>query len=85
LSDAAKRELLEELGIETVSVGPVLFRRQDAGSIFEIIFVTVSVNGEPAALEHSEVCWLDRDRLIELPLAPADKAFVMESTVFTLP
>src|SRR5260221_509049 len=55
---AAKRELEEELGLEVVSVGPILFERQDSGSGFLIQFADVNTRGEPQALEHEALAWV---------------------------
>lgn len=72
---AARRELREELGVEVVRVGDVLFRRRDPGSVFVIEFVEVQISGEPAALEHDEVRWVEPAAALALPLAPTDRAF----------
>ena len=76
LLDAARRELREELGVEVVAVGESLWKRRDPGSIFEIVFVAVEIEGEPSALEHQELRWVDGAELTELNLAPTDRAFV---------
>lgn len=75
---AARRELREELGVEVDSVGGVLFSRQDPGSPFVIEFVDVVIRGEPRALEHEALCWVDGAGAARLPLAPTDRAFVEE-------
>jgi len=41
-----------------------------------IHFVEVETEGEPVALEHSEVGWFTAAELEGLPLAPADAQFV---------
>ena len=76
LLDAARRELREELGVEVVAVGESLWKRRDPGSIFEIVFVAVEIEGEPSALEHEELRWVDVAELTGLDLAPTDRAFV---------
>jgi 8-oxo-dGTP diphosphatase len=76
LLDAARRELLEELQLYATSVGEPLFVCHDPGSAFIIEFTEVTVEGEPVALEHEEVQWLPIARAKQLPLAPADEAFV---------
>lgn len=73
---AARRELSEELGMDALSTGRVLFEAGDPGSRFVIHFVEVEASGEPVALEHAEVGWFLPDELAGLPLAPADAAFV---------
>lgn len=76
--DAARRELREELGVEVLSAGEVLFARRDGGSAFLIEFVGVDIEGEPAALEHEAIDWLTLAELRALDLAPSDRAFVDE-------
>jgi mutator protein MutT len=73
---AARRELAEELGVEVLSVGPVLFRRQDPGSEFLIEFAEVLIEGDPQALEHQALAWLEIHDLYGYELAPTDRAFV---------
>jgi mutator protein MutT len=75
LLDAARRELAEELGVRAMRVGDVRFARRDPGSVFVIEFVDVEIDGEPAALEHDEVRWVDAAELAALDLAPSDRAF----------
>lgn len=75
LLEAARRELVEELGIEVLSAGEPVFTRQDPGSSFLIEFVEVSINGNPVAREHDEIRWATPAELEGLHLAPSDKAF----------
>jgi 8-oxo-dGTP diphosphatase len=76
LASAANRELGEELAMRAVSVGALLFSASDGDSPFVVHFVEVEAEGEPAALEHSEVGWFTPAELAALPLAPADARFV---------
>ena len=76
LLDAACRELAEELGVRATVVGDVRFVRRDPGSVFVIEFVDVEIDGEPVALEHDDVRWVDAAGLRTLDLAPTDRAFV---------
>lgn len=76
LLEAARRELGEELDVGVTSVGDVAFRSRDPGSTFVIEFATVAIEGEPRALEHTEVRWLTAAEASTLPLAPADRAFL---------
>ena len=78
LGEALGRELREELGLELERVGAVLFHSRDPDSPFDIYFVKVSARGVPRALEHIELEWCDRSRIMELDLAPADRRFVVE-------
>jgi mutator protein MutT len=62
--EAAKRELLEELGVAVTSVGDPIASKCDPDSPFEIVFVPVRIEGEPQPIEHDEVrliessyCW----------------------------
>lgn len=73
---AARRELAEELDLAVTSVGRVLFVAIDPGAAFEIRFVEVSVEGDPTALEHTEIRWARTDELRAMDLAPADAHFV---------
>ncbi len=75
---AIGRELAEELDLEVLSTGNVLGLRVDPGSGFTIVFLDVVVSGDPVTLEHSEIAWVPRDRLLAYSLAPADLHFVQE-------
>ena len=77
-ADAVARELREELTLGLRSLGAVLHRVRDPGSPFTIHFVEASVQGEPQAIEHSELTWADRMELRRLSLAPADERFVRD-------
>jgi 8-oxo-dGTP diphosphatase len=74
--EAARRELSEELGVEAVSVGGLLWTAPDPGSPFLIEFHTVEIRGEPQALEHEALAWVLPDELPLYSLAPSDRAFV---------
>lgn len=73
--DAVRRELDEELELETVELGALLFTAVDRGAAFVIDFVEVRALGSPVLHEHSEVGWFTPSELRGLPLAPADAAF----------
>ena len=75
-TDAATRELAEELGLVATQVGEPLFSVRDPGSQFLIVFLPVSVTGEPHCLEHSALQWGTPAELSSLPLAPSDQQFV---------
>lgn len=72
---AARRELAEELGVETVSIGPLLEAVPDSGSRFVVEFYPVEIHGEPTALEHEALAWALPEELPLYPLAPSDRAF----------
>lgn len=74
--EAVRRELAEELDLETMAVGKVVFESRDPGSSFLIRYVEVKVRGEPRAIEHSEIGWFEHTELAGLPLAPSDRRFV---------
>lgn len=76
LLHAAGRELGEELGMEAVAVGDILFSASDGASPYVIHFVAVEATGEPEPTEHTRVGWFTPHELAELPLAPADARFV---------
>lgn len=73
---AVRRELAEELGLDTRSVGRLLWSESDEGSPFVIHFLETEVAGAPQALEHSEVGWFTPQEMRSLPLAPGDARFV---------
>jgi 8-oxo-dGTP diphosphatase len=76
LEDAARRELQEELGVEVESVGPILFRTVDPGSIYEIVFVATVIRGTAVALEHEAISWMSALDMCGNPLAPSDLEFL---------
>jgi 8-oxo-dGTP diphosphatase len=78
LLEAAHRELSEELGVEVLSIGEVLFSCQDPGSRFLIEFAEVQICGVPEAREHDEIRWLTASELRALKLAPSDHAFAVK-------
>lgn len=77
-TEAAARELREELALEVVGVGERIHALRDPGSPFVIEFFPVEVRGEPRALEHRALRWARPDELLALPLAPSDARFVRE-------
>jgi 8-oxo-dGTP diphosphatase len=74
--EATRRELVEELGVDVLEVGPVEFSVQDAGSHFQIEFLSVRIVGEPRCIEHTRIAWLREDEITSMPLAPSDLRFV---------
>lgn len=75
-----QREIEEELGCQ-IMVGPALspvIHDYRGGSIQLIPFRCSLLSGEPQALEHSEIRWLDPDHLPEMHLAEADKPIAEE-------
>ena len=79
---ATRRELDEELGVALRSVDPnERWARVDAGGRFRILFLDVEIEGEPRALEHTELRWSTVDELLGMRLAPTDAAFVRAALV----
>lgn len=76
LLEAAQRELAEELGVKTLTVGRALFSIADPGSEFLIEFVPTIIDGEPQCLEHLDLKWVLLEELPSLRLAPSDRRFV---------
>lgn len=76
--EAARRELSEELCVDVICVGKMLFSAMDPSSPYLIEFIEVEIEGMPKAMEHSEVRWLKLLELPELSFAPADTRFVEE-------
>jgi 8-oxo-dGTP pyrophosphatase MutT (NUDIX family) len=76
LHDAARRELMEELGVAVSAVGDVVYRRADPESPYLIEFTTIRIVGQPEPLEHTELLWCAPADSVRLPLAPADGDFV---------
>ncbi len=75
LLDAARRELLEELDLAVTSIGQLRFSVLDEASGFQINFVDVITTGEPKLIEHIELGWYSKDKILHLDLAPSDRAF----------
>ncbi len=73
--EAAHRELREELCVEVLSTGRVQMSVRDPGSVFVIEFTDVEIRGEPIAVEHTAIAWVDLTELRGLELAPADAEF----------
>lgn len=78
LLDAARRELREELAVDVVQAGDVIFRRRDGQSPYVIEFAAVVITGDPCPIEHDELRWVTPAEAAGLRLAPADRAFVEE-------
>ncbi len=76
--DAVTRELLEEFGVETVSVGKVVYECRDPGSPFLVRFLDVVIRGRPVPTEHTEMSWFEPKSLPTVGLAPCDARFVAE-------
>ena len=77
-ADAVRRELSEELGIETQTTSKAIALHHDVVSGYQIAFIPAEIRGEPECREHDEIGWFKRDQIKELPLAPADELFANE-------
>ncbi len=75
-TQAITRELAEELGVEVVAAGNVLFSASDPGSPFMVVFIPVDILGEPVCLEHAALAWVSPPELATYALAPSDARFV---------
>jgi len=71
-TDALARELAEELGLELLTRGALLYTDQPAGERLTIEFIEATVRGEPEPREHTALAWQPIDQLGTLELAPAD-------------
>ncbi|HEX8209024.1 MAG TPA: NUDIX domain-containing protein [Longimicrobium sp.] len=78
ISQAVARELAEELAVSVTYTGRVLFTRADPGSEFVIEFVEAEIRGSPVLLAHDQLVWCHPQQLLQLPLAPSDRDFVVE-------
>lgn len=75
---ALRREIREELDC-WIEVGDRLTRtehRYDFGVVDLTTYWCTLAGGEPSAIEHSELRWVDADEITRLTWAPADVAAV---------
>jgi mutator protein MutT len=70
------RELKEELGVDVIAVGPIMFSILDPTSANLIVFRSTQIRGEPLCREHLDLQWVSRPKILELDLAPSDREFV---------
>lgn len=79
VADALVRELREELGV-TVTVGAPLRVAVDLRPDLQLVALFAEiVDGEPVAVEHSALAWVDAAALAEMDgLVPADTAWLPE-------
>ena len=75
LEAAAGTSVREELGVEAVVFGPLLYSHQEQDAPYRIEFLSLEIAGEPQALEHTALRWATPVELGEMPLAPSDLAF----------
>ena len=73
-TDALRRELREELGIE-VEVGDIYavgHHLYESREVILLVYEAVITDGEPQMLGVSHFEWLDREAVVRLELPPAD-------------
>jgi 8-oxo-dGTP diphosphatase len=75
-SDAIRRELSEELGVEATSVGAEDFAITDPDGDFLLIFRHVWIKGDPVCREHSDLRWVTLREMLHLPLIDGDRKYV---------
>jgi A/G-specific adenine glycosylase len=76
LKQCLKRELKEELGI-SVDVGPELGAFEHTYTHFSIAvhaFYARILEGEPQALDHTDLAWIDPTDLVRYPMGKIDRA-----------
>ncbi len=73
--EAVRRELAEELDLETTGLGALLYSAADEGAPFVIEFVETLTAGTPVLREHTELGWFTPEELGSMSLAPADARF----------
>ncbi len=78
--EALRRECREELGID-VSVGDIyteVTHRYSDITVHIILYRAEIAAGEPKLLEHSELAWINADRISDYSFCPADEAILSE-------
>jgi 8-oxo-dGTP diphosphatase len=79
IATALRRELTEELGIEPLSVRPLIKLRHeypDKAVILDVWRVS-AFEGRPRGLEGQPLCWVAPGALTDLPMPEADRPIVM--------
>ncbi len=75
-AEGLRRELREELGVDTVVGGRIgVDVPLPNGMVLRAYRVTLT-SGTPTALEHSAVRWVDAGELAEVPLVPNDRLWL---------
>ncbi|HUI71517.1 MAG TPA: (deoxy)nucleoside triphosphate pyrophosphohydrolase [Spirochaetia bacterium] len=76
--ESLARELMEELAIR-VRIQEFLcnaFYEGDGVSLELLVYRVQRLEGEPALLEHEEICWVRPDELAEFDLADSDRTVI---------
>lgn len=77
--EAVRRELAEELALIAVDVDPAVFEANDPGSQFTIEFAPTTIDsGDFVLIEHDAAEWKTVAEMLEMPLAPSDRQFVLQ-------
>ena len=80
-SEALRREIVEELGVE-IQVGPLVgsnaFRVRDQAYHLHVYSAAI-LSGTPGSDEHSAIKWVPLDGLLAIDLAPADIPIAREA------
>ena len=78
LPDCLRRELLEELGADTLVGGELLsVTHHYAEKSVELHFIACTLLGAPEPLLGQEMRWVQRDELQALEFPPADEELIM--------
>jgi 8-oxo-dGTP diphosphatase len=78
--ESLARELQEELAIR-VRIGEFLcnaFYEGDGVSLELLVYHVERLHGEPALIEHQELCWVRPDELMDFDLADSDRKVVQK-------
>ena len=78
--ESLARELQEELAI-SVRVGKFLcnaFYEGDGVSLELLVYNVQRLEGEPALIEHQELCWVRPEELMDFDLADSDRKVVQK-------
>lgn len=77
---AARREILEELGLtildDKLTPFEVVMHQYETFSLSIHLFVCHEWTGEPAPIVHSRICWVPIPSLSSYPMPPADEPLV---------
>lgn len=78
--DCLRREILEELGCAVTVQTPLtpVTHPYPAGTIHLLPFRCTVNSGEPTALEHSAIDWIEPGELLQIDLAEADRPIARE-------
>lgn len=75
LSQALRRELMEELGTAISTPLSPVYEHQAAGEPFRIHFIPTTTCTPPQPIEHTEVRWVPLDDLANYDMPPSDAQF----------